>query len=34
MLTSKGLVKLMKVSGYWEYNPQIIVALDLQKMFN
>lgn len=34
ILTSKGLVKLMKVAGYWEYNEQILVGLDLRGKFN
>lgn len=33
ILTSKGLVKLMKVAGYWEYDEQILVGLNLRNEF-
>ncbi len=34
MLSSKGVLKLMKISGYWQYNEQMISDLALQEEFN
>ena len=34
MLTSKGVLKLMKISGYWQYNEQMISDLALDEDFN
>jgi len=34
MLTSKGIVKLMKVAGFWEYNQQMLDELGLKEDFN
>jgi hypothetical protein len=30
MLSSEGLIKLMRISGYWEYNSEVIQNLDIQ----
>ena len=34
MLSSKGVLKHMKISGYWQYNEQMISDLGLQDVFN
>jgi hypothetical protein len=34
MLSSKGVLKHMKISGYWQYNEQMIGDLALQEEFN
>ncbi len=34
MLSSKGVLKLMKISGCWQYNEQMISDLGLQDTFN
>lgn len=33
-MSSKGLLKLMKISGYWQYDEKMLSNLDLQGVFD